>query len=508
MNRTGDELPIGWVTTDLASVTKPRGLKIKPSSMGDAPFVGLENIEAHTMRLLAVGRTGDVKSAGSYFSRGDVLYGRLRPYLNKVYMPDFTGLASGEFIVFPSQNFLDNAYLKYFLNQVEFASYATRLNAGDRPRVDFNQLADYPIPLPPLPEQHRIVAEVEKQFTRLDASGAALKRVQANLKRYRASVLKAACEGKLVPTEAELARYTGRDYEPADRLLARILSERRTRWESEEKRGRKYKEPVELDTSDLPELPEGWVWCNLGQLAFVGTGSTPLTSNQQFYQDGTVPWTTSGALNSPYVTAPNGFVTLQAVRECNLSFYPPHTLLIAMYGEGRTRGKCSELLIQSTINQAIAAITMEYSASHSRQYAKLFLSKNYEETRRMSFGGVQPNLNLGLVRQIAVPLPPLVEQLRIVAEVERHLSVIEQAEDAIEVNLARAKRLRQSILKQAFSGNLVPQDPNDEPASMLLECIRAVREADQSTAKASRKARRRRSQKGRERQHAHLEGAS
>ena len=117
-----------------------------------------------------------------------------------------------------------------------------------------------PLPLPPLPEQRRIVAEIEKQFTRLDASVAALKRTQANLKRYRASVLKAACEGTLVPTEAELARAEGRDYEPADRLLDRILAERRARWESQDKRRGQYKEPAAPDTSDLPELPEGWVW--------------------------------------------------------------------------------------------------------------------------------------------------------------------------------------------------------------------------------------------------------
>ena len=99
------------------------------------------------------------------------------------------------------------------------------------------------LPLPPLPEQHRIVAELEKQFTRLDAAVAALKRAQANLKRYRAGVLKAACEGKLVPTEAELARAERRHYEPAGRLLERILTERRARWQSGEKRRRKYKEP-------------------------------------------------------------------------------------------------------------------------------------------------------------------------------------------------------------------------------------------------------------------------
>ena len=205
----------------MGTVTHPRGVKVKPSDMPDAPFVGLEHIEAHTMRLLNTAKVSEVKSSGSYFGKRDVIYGRLRPYLNKVYMPDFGGLASGEFIVFPSQTSLDNAYLKYFLNQWEFVSFVTRLNTGDRPRVDFGQFADYPFPLAPLAEQRRIVAEIETQFTRLDASVAALRRAQANLKRYRASVLKDACEGRLVSTEAELARSEGRDYEPAAVLLER-----------------------------------------------------------------------------------------------------------------------------------------------------------------------------------------------------------------------------------------------------------------------------------------------
>ena len=110
------ELPMGWVSDTLGSVTRPRGLKVKPSDMPDAPFIGLEHIEAHTMRLLSTANTGDVRSSGSYFGRGDVIYGRLRPYLNKVYTTNSTGLASGEFIVFPSQPNLDNAYLSYFLN--------------------------------------------------------------------------------------------------------------------------------------------------------------------------------------------------------------------------------------------------------------------------------------------------------------------------------------------------------------------------------------------------------
>ena len=137
--------------------------------------------------------------------------------------------------------------------------------------------------LPPFDEQNRIDAEIEKQFSRLDAAVAAIKRVQTNLKRYRATVLRAACEGRLVPTEAELARQEGRDYEPADILLQRILTERRARWESDqlaklEAQGRlplndtwkaRYQEPNAPDTSALAELPEGWRWAKLDVLTDV-----------------------------------------------------------------------------------------------------------------------------------------------------------------------------------------------------------------------------------------------
>ena len=295
-----------------------------------------------------------------------------------------------------------------------------------------------------------------------------------------------------MPTEAALARAEGREYERADRLLKQILAERHARWESHEKRRGKYKESSAPDTTGLLALPEGWVWGSVGQLADVGTGSTPLTSDQQFYANGAIPWITSSALNNLEVHSPSSFVTQHAVDKCNLSFYPPNTLLVAMYGEGKTRGKCSELMFRSTINQAIAAIVMEKSAADCRQYTKNFLNSNYLNTRRLSSGGVQPNLNLGLVKQIAVPLPPLTEQHRIVAEVERRLSVVQQAEAAVEANLRRAERLRQAILKRAFEGRLVPQDPGDEPAAVLLERIKTEKAAAQQRPRRGRRAANRR----------------
>ena len=160
-----------------------------------------------------------------------------------------------------------STHLAYFCYQLEFLALGNLDRSTAIPglsRSDYNEIQ---VGVPPLPEQHRIVAEIEKQLTRLGVSVAALERVRANLKRYRASVLKTACEGRLVPTEAELARAENRDYEPANRLLQRILAERRARWQSQPKRRRKYKDPAPPETSALVELPEGWVWGTVERVA-------------------------------------------------------------------------------------------------------------------------------------------------------------------------------------------------------------------------------------------------
>lgn len=448
---------------------------MKPSEMPGAPFIGLQHVEAHTMQMVGMGSTDDVKSSASYFGPGDVLYGRLRPYLNKVCQPSFEGLASGEFIVFSRQPSLDNTYLQYFLNRLEFVSAVTSMNTGDRPRVNFDQFADLPFPLPPLPEQRRIVVEIEKQFTRLDASVDGLKRAQANLKRYRASVLKAACEGKLVPTEAELARAEGRDYEPADRLLERILVERRAQWESQERRRGKYKEPVAPDISGLSSLPEGWVWAGLNALTQnLDAQRVPVKAEDRDKMQGRYPYYgASGVIDSVNDYLFDGTFLLVAEDGANLL---SRSTPIAFIAEGQFWVNNHAHVLKPIGHLLLGYFETYFNGLNVQHYVT---------------GTAQPKLTQTALNRIPVPLPPLPEQHRIVAEVERHLSVIQKAEDAVDAGLKRAERLRQSILKQAFSGQLVPQDPDDEPASALLERIRVEREAAEAEAKAKRKPRRR-----------------
>ena len=232
----------------------------------------------------------------------------------------------------------------------------------------------------------------------------------------------------------------------------------------------------EREIQSLGALPPGWCWAKIGEISSVGTGITPLKSNSRYYKDGNIPWITSGALNEPFVRKPSGYVTLSALNETNLRLYPPHTLVVALYGEGKTRGKCSELLIEGTTNQAIAAIVQNGVESGLRTLLKWFLTKNYETIRLGSSGGVQPNLNLGIIENMAVPICSLAEAKEISQVLETKLSAIEQLADDISIQLHKCESLRQSILKKAFSGQLVPQDPYDEPASVLLGRIRAERE--------------------------------
>ena len=491
-------IPPGWSWTTLKDVTSPRGQKMKPKDLSGAPFIGLEHIEAHTMKLLEVGHADKMKSAGSYFESGDVLYGRLRPYLNKIHEASFTGLASGEFIVFPRHDYLDNVFLKYFLNQVEFVSYATRLNTGDRPRVDFDQLADYPFPLPPLNEQRCIVAEVKKQFTRLDASVASLKRVQDNLKRYRASLLQAATEGRLVPTEAELARAESRDYEPADQLLKRILAERRERWESQEKRRGKYKEPAAPDTSELPELPEGWVWASAGQTTEVKGGiqkqpkRAPRNNSQPFLRVANVQ---------------RGNLLLEEIHRIEVfsGELDKYRLisgdLLIVEGNGSPREIGRMALWRDQIPDCVHQnhiIRARALGGVAPQYIEAYWNSRSGASRVVSVASSTSGLytlSATKVSALPVPLPPLCEQHRIVAELEKRLSLLEKAEDVVESNLKKADHLRQSILKRAFSGSLVPQDPSDEPASVLLERIKEEREAAKAAEKNAKRVRPRRNKR-------------
>ena len=518
------ELPDGWVMTTLgeACLINPRFFTEPVEDDRELSFLPMAAVEAGTGRI-DLSRTrlfADVRKGYTRFSEGDVLFAKITPCMENGKIAVAKGLTnncgcgSTEFHVLRPVKGVSGDFLLFFLFQDTFRREAQGHMAGTagQLRVPVGFLEEALLALPPLPEQRRIVAEVEKHFTRLDASVAALKRIQANLNRYRASVLKAACEGRLVPTEAELARAEERDYEPADRLLERILAERRARWESQENRRGKYKEPVAPDTSGLPELPKGWVWTTLAQISDLKGGAT----KGRRYRAGEL------LTEVPYLRVANvqrGYFDLSEIKMIKVTQDVADQLELVsgdiLFTEGGDRDKLGRGWvwkgeIDGCIHQnhvfrsrlLLSEVHPEFVSWWGNSFGQTFFEQSGKQTTNLA------SINLSVLSGFPVPLPPLSEQHRIVAEVERRLSVIQQAEAAVEANLRKAERLRQSILKQAFSGRLVPQDPSDEPASVLLERIRAEREAAESAAKPKRRAKRRRAGSSPEKQPVLLEGAS
>ena len=392
---------------------------------------------------------------------------------------------------------LNLPFCKYLLESLNLAQFDRSTAIPGLNRDDYSAIE---VRLPPLSEQHRIVEEIETQFSRLDAGVAALKRVQAGLKRYRASVLQSACEGRLVPTEAELARAEGRDYEPADELLKRILAERRTKWEADQlakmhakgkspkdnKWKSNYQEPAPPDAGDLPDLTEGWCWASVEQVCDRVVDC--LHSTPKFHESGFPCVDTNCIIPGEIVRDKLRYVDEATFAERNRRMTPTEGDVL-FSREGALLGIA--VCVPSGLDFCLGQRMMIFRTSrlvNPRHYEMVLNSMVFRsQYRREITGTASPHLNIQDIRRFGIPVPPMAEQERIVAEVERRLSIIEELESAVRANLKRAERLRQAILKRAFEGKLVPQDPTDEPASALLTRIKAERKAEQQSSMSKRK---------------------
>ena len=299
------------------------------------------------------------------------------------------------------------------------------------------------VPLPSEDEQDEIVAELEKQFSRLDEAVANLQRVKANLKRYKASVLKAAVEGRLVETEATLARREGRTYETGEQLLQRILEERRAKWTGKGK----YKEPTAPDTVGFNALPGGWIWASVDQLTSVITDGEHITPRR----------TSEGVLLLSARNVLNGRLALDDVDYVPEDEYERIAKRIAIQA-GDVLLSCSGTVGRSCVVPAGLRFTLVRSVAVLRPVIMLadFMTYNLQSPLGQSqiddrkTQTAQANLFQGKIRQLVFALPPLAEQARIVAEVDRHLSIVSEVEAEVDTNLKRAQALRQATLAKAF----------------------------------------------------------
>ena len=504
-------IPSSWQWTTLGAVTQVVGGGTPKSGEsdywhGDVPWITPADLSGYHEKTIAHGgrnitETGLARSAARLLPTGTVLFSSRAPIGYVAIAANQIATNQG-FKSFVPPRDISPSFLYYYLRSAK--SVAIQSASGTTfKELSKKRAALLPFPLAPLPEQHRIVEKIESLFERLDEGIAALKRAETNLERYRASVLKAAVEGRLT----EQWRKENPLEETGGELLRRILVERRERWEMEqlekfESRGRKpprnwtakYKEPVPPDTSGLPELPEGWCWATVDELApVIQYGHT--ASADPSKQDGPrflrITDIQRGRVQWPDVPG-------CAASEAETEKYRLSEGDIVFARTGATTGKSYRISEHPDAIFASYLIRVGLSDPvHSRYVSVFFQSSTYwAQIERGKRGIGQPNVNARVLAHITLPLPPLCEQVEIAERVEYAENAVRPATDRfISSCRTTASALRQSILKRAFEGRLVPQDPTDEPASVLLNRIRVERQAERkrSTRRAPRPRRQRRS---------------
>jgi type I restriction enzyme S subunit len=448
---------------------------IQLADVGDGRYVNKSNRFLTYAKALELGCT--------FLAQGDVLIAR---------MPDPLGRAC----IFPGDRrhavtvvdvcvvrgkaaHFDNAWLMHFINSSSFRADIHSLQSGStRKRISRGNLSTLELPFPPRAEQTRIVAKLEELLSDLDAGVAELKAAQKKLAQYRQSLLKAAVEGAL--TADWRAQHT--PTETGAQLLERILTERRARWEARQlakfkEQGKvppkdwqkKYLAPVRPDTTDLPELPEGWVWASLDMLGEIASGVAKGTKRDAGTVVREVPYLDLGEVKTILATE-------RDIEEL--------TLLDGdvLFNEGGDRDKLGRGWVwrdevENCIHQNhvfrvrpyLPALQPELLSHHGNSFGKLWFQNAGKQTTNLA------SINMTMLRAFPVPVAPPEEQVEVLDQIRGQLESLARQQAAAELAMKQSTAQRQNILRAAFAGQLVPQDPNDEPASVLLERIRAER---------------------------------
>jgi type I restriction enzyme, S subunit len=457
-------LPPSWAWASIGDVTELKVAQGGPSAGSVFRYVDISSVDNKAKRISEPKMVhADVAPtrARQKLKAGDVLVSMTRPNLNAVALvPESLdgSIGSTGFDVLRPVG-IDPRWIYFFVQTRRFIySMSARVQGALYPAVRPKDIRTFSLPVAPLAEQHRIVEAIEAGFTRLDVASARFARVLTSLSRFRASLLSTAFMGRLVPTEDELAKGVGSGYESGQELIARIVRERRSRPEHQvrEKAMRELLSPDPGGNS--PHLPEGWAWSTFGSIATIESDSVDpqrFADSPHLAPDNIEGWTgrllPCRTIKEDGITSPNhrfrrGMIIYSKIRPylakaaiapfdglCSADMYPISTSI-------DTRFLLHWMLSTQFVSQAIA---------HQGR-------------------SLLPKINQAALVSLLVPVPPLAEQRRIGEKLEHDLSVVGSVAGDVQRGLNRCTRLRQAILKAAFEGRLVHQDPNEESANALL----------------------------------------
>lgn len=353
----------------LGSLCKLIAVQRHPVDMPDAQYVGLEHVPSGRLRSSGVGKASDMQSHKFAFQRNDVLYGKLRPYLDKAVLADSDGLCTTELLVLRAKPEVSPRFLACVVHAPDFIAHAMAgVTGAHHPRTSWNHIADFELPPYDLDAQQTIAALL-----------------------WRVHDLIVACERSTGAAQA-LKQVSMRE------LFTRGL------------RGEPQKE------TEIGLVPESWRLVTLGELGRVGNGSTPKKSVEAYWTGGTYPWLTSAKVYDREIVTADQFVTERALAECHLPRIAPGAVLIAITGQGKTLGHCAVLRTEATINQHIAYVATDTTRADPA-FVRGYLETQYDYLRQVASGGgsTKGALTCAFLRDLRIPLPTLDEQRDVVA---------------------------------------------------------------------------------------------
>lgn len=408
-------MPKHWPVKRIKYLARVCAAKVdaKPDTL---PYIGLENIESKTGRLLLADSPNEVDSSVIRFRHGDILFAKLRPYLAKAAMPQFDGVGTTELLVLRPGPEVRPRFLLYRFLDSQLIHFITSLTFGAKmPRVATEQVVNLSSAVPPLNEQDAIVAFLEAKDAEIHTF--------IDNQRRQVDLLK---EYKVVLLNGVITRGLNRN--------------------------------GFLRVSGIPWLsmmPSHWEVTKLRHLARVGNGSTPSRSDVQYWTNGTYPWLNSSVVNQYLVVKADQFVTEKALNECHLPKVAPGSVLVAITGQGKTRGTAALLKFEATINQHIAYITLT-SDRVSSGYLHILLTGLYGVLRVISDGegSTKGALTCEDLKHLKLPLPPREEQARILDHIQRETNAVETAVASAEREITGMEEYRTALISAAVTGRI------------------------------------------------------
>ena len=396
-------LPEGWRWVRLESVLSASKEKTEDFSSPSLRYIGLEHFEKDN-GITGFASAEGVRSLKNIFHPGQILYGKLRPYLNKHDIADFDGVCSTDILVFNCLSRANNKFINYFFNLSYFQEYAVANSKGiNLPRVSEKVILDAVFPLPHLDEQQRIVDRIESLFAKLDEAKAKAEAVLEGFEIRKAGILHKAFTGELTVKWRAKNRV------------------KRTSWEN----------------------------LTLGNVAKWGSGGTPSRKYPEYYT-GDIAWVKTGELNNGYLYETEEHITKEAIKNSNAKIFPQGTVIIAMYGA--TIGQCAILEIAAATNQACACAIVNSNTDNKFLFTYLLSQKH--NFINLGKGGAQPNISQTILKEYPIVLPSLPEQQEIVRILDNLLAKEQRAKEAAETVLTQIDLMKKAILARAFRGEM------------------------------------------------------